>query len=149
MVKYSPIRKIPLDLRSEYLFISETVPGNGGMAFAWAEARGRIKVYFSELFCTQAVADAELINLSLLRLPADYLSAYSGDYIHGMMMRSYSNFRSGPDFPVFSEFPNNLILQDGEGLVLHFSNSGPVATAFSAELGIYYTGGEFMVLDSL
>jgi len=148
MVKYSPVRKLPAGIRSEYFFINESIPSMGS-AFAWAEAMGRIKVYYSELTAMQVASDSHLVNLSLLRLPADYVSAYAGDYIHGMMMRSYSNFRSSPEFPLASEFPNNLVLQKGEALVLHLSNSTPDSVALSAELGIYYTGGLFMALDEL
>ena len=142
MVKYSPVRSVPNNIQLEYMGFSESLtPGDN--CYQWAESMGRVKIYFLELELSLNIsAHYHLHNLSLLRLPPDFLAHYTGDYIHDMMVRQWSSMKAiSPEFPFYSEFPHSFILQDGEGLVIHFQNSSPDSVAVSCELGVYYTGG--------
>ena len=142
MVKYSPVRKIPTNIKMEYLGFAESLtPGDS--CYEWAESIGRTKLYFLELeFSLNIAAQYHLAQLSIMRLPPDYLSAYTGNFIPDMMVRSWTSMRQvSGDFPFYSEFPHSFILQDGEGIVLQYQNDSVDSIAVAANLGIYYTGG--------
>ena len=142
MVKYSPVRKVPRNIKSEFLGFAESLTP-GDTCYEWAESIGRTKIYFLELeLSLNLSAQYHLAQLSIMRLPPDYLSAYTGHYIHDMMVRQWTSMKAvSGDFPFYSEFPHSFILQDGEGLVLQFQNDSVDSLAVSSSLGIYYTGG--------
>lgn len=91
--------------------------------------------------------DTHLLNLSLMRLPELTLNSYTGNYIHDLMLRQWSNFRSPGDYPMYSSFPSNLTVHDGEALVIQFQNDTANTVTCSCELALYYSGGLFKVLE--
>ena len=147
MVKFKPIRTTPNNLKQDILYFNETVaPGEN--AFAWAQSFGTSKVFFMEITVLQTEPiDPHLLNLSLMRLPELTLNSYTGQYVHDLMLRQWSNFRSAGDYPMYSSFPSNLRVQDGEALVIQFQNDSGNTVTCSAELALYYSGGLLKVLE--
>jgi len=146
MVKFKPIRTAPNNLSLEVLQFTETVEA-GDTAFAWAQSFKKTKVYFLELHYSMTHStDTHLLNLSLLRLPELTLNSYQGAFIHDLMLRQWSNLRSPGDWPLYSSFPSQLNIHDGEALVLQFQNGTDDSVPVSAELMVYYSGGTLKTL---
>ena len=147
MVKFRPIRTTPNNLQQDILYFSETVaPGDN--AFAWAQSFGTSKVFFMELSVSMTASiDTHLLNLSLMRLPELTLNSYTGTYIHDLMLRQWSNFRSPGDYPMYTSFPSKLNIHDGEALVIQFQNDTTNTVTCSCELAVYYSRGLLKVLQ--
>lgn len=146
MVLLPPTRQIPAAIRYELLDLSETI-ASGDSAYSWAQAQGRLQIYFYELSAALSAAAAEFVEVSLMRLPRTSVDTYNGAYQDKSMLRRWSNIRSTIEYPFVSEYPDALTFEDGEALVFRISNDTGAPMTVTAELALYYTGQLFRPLQ--